>query len=194
MGLMQLLALGRSLGRLNSRQVRYKMTQQSLLPKFGTGGKPDSVRNSEPLEKQISEAGREKTVVPGRDLRKNAEDRTMIMKSTVPSESASVAAASHSETNQAYPHGRWNLFKNPFAKTPRAKPPAEPRQSELLLESVKPVRNDLTDSDLEVVAANRPPAEAARTIGEPGSPSGEPDASRLAWGRVKTQLFGAEKV
>lgn len=194
MGLMQLLALGRSLGRISERQNRYKLARQGLLPKFGIAGADGLVREGESLETPASEVGKKKVVTMDPIRREDAKARTMIMNSTVRSESTTVAAASPSGTTQAFPHGRWSLFKNPFAKTPRTKPPAEPQQSELLLESVKPVRNDLTDSDLEVVAANRPSAGAARTIGEPGSPPSEPEASRLAWDRIKTQFFGAEKV
>jgi hypothetical protein len=102
-------------------------------------------------------------------------------------------AASKSWTTHAFPHGRWTLFKNPFIKTPKPAPPLEPRQSELLLDSVKPVRNDLTDSDLEVVATSKPPVE--QPTEEAASPTGEPsEASGLVWDRIKTQFFGAGKV
>ena len=36
MGLMQLLTVGRSLGRIRGEPGRYRMTQQSLLPRFGS--------------------------------------------------------------------------------------------------------------------------------------------------------------
>lgn len=194
MGLMQLLALGRSLGRINERQSRYKLARQSLLPKFGIAGPDGFVREAESPETPTSEVNGKKVVTFDPIRREDAEARTMIMKSsTVRLEPTAVATASQSGTAQVFPHGRWSLFKNPFVKTPKPKPPLEPRQSELLLDSVKPVRNDLTESDLEVVAASKPPAERAPE--ESASHSAEPpEAPGLAWGRIKTQFFGAEKV
>lgn len=187
MGLMQLLALGRSLGRINERQNRYKLARQSLLPKFWIAG------DGESPETPTSEISGKKAVTLDPRRHENANAKTMIMKSSTVRPDLTAAAAAQSGTTQVFPHGRWSIFRNPFAKTPRPKPSIEPRQSELLLDSVKPVRNDLTDSDLEVVAANKPPIEpAAQEIASrPGEP---PEASALAWGPIRTQLFGAEKV
>lgn len=119
----------------------------------------------------------------------------------------------------AYPRGRWTLFKNPFVKCSKPAVPAAPVQGELLLDLVRPVRNDLCDSDLEVVPARAtvatpltpnpsgtgagpglatasssfaaaPARPDSRLSGEPGEP-GEPAPAE--WGRVTTQLFGAGK-
>ena len=60
-----------------------------------------------------------------------------------------------------FPRGRWAL--NPFKSEKPAPRPAI--QGELSLDKVKPVRNDLCDSDLELVAAARPqPAPTAVKI------------------------------
>jgi hypothetical protein len=62
-------------------------------------------------------------------------------------------------------------------------------QGELSLDRVKVVRNDLSDSDLEIVPAKQPsrsavPApELAATVSSPPR----------AWGRVTSRLFGAGK-
>jgi hypothetical protein len=190
---MQLLALGRSLGRIGDRQNRYKLTQQSLLPKFGTVKGPDgSVRDGEPLDLKTRELNGEDAVVVSQTRRRNKDDRTTIMKSTVQSEP--MAASATGRIPQAFPHGRWTLFKNPFTNTSKLKPTPGPRQSELLLDSVKPVRNDLTDSDLEVVAAGHPPAERRATPEAVSAPNEKPETSSLVWGRIRTQLFGADKV
>ena len=47
----------------------------------------------------------------------------------------------------------WTLFKNPFNRGAESRTPApiSPVQPELWLDKVKPVRNDLSDSDIEVV-------------------------------------------
>jgi hypothetical protein len=63
-----------------------------------------------------------------------------------------------------------------------------------LLDSVKPVRNDLTDSDLEVVAVGQPPAERGATPETVSASNEKPETSSLVWGRIRTQLFGAGKV
>src|SRR5690349_5684986 len=57
---------------------------------------------------------------------------------------------------QAYPRGRWTVFCNPFVKRGKSVEAVAPVQGELLLDLVKPIRNDLSDSDLEVVPAGEP--------------------------------------
>ena len=53
-------------------------------------------------------------------------------------------------------HKRWALPSNPF-KLSRAPVPHPAVQGELSLDKVRPVRNDLSDSDLELVAAAKKP-------------------------------------
>jgi hypothetical protein len=71
-----------------------------------------------------------------------------------------------------------------------------PVQCEFSLDTVRVVRNDLSDADVEVVAA-RPPAakpEAPKPATEPARPMAEPaQAAETAWGRVTEQMFGAGK-
>lgn len=50
----------------------------------------------------------------------------------------------------------WVQKLNPFAAQ-RAPVPRSPVQGELSLDKVKPVRNDLSETDLELVAARKPP-------------------------------------
>ncbi|MCX6930379.1 MAG: hypothetical protein NT154_45310, partial [Verrucomicrobia bacterium] len=65
----------------------------------------------------------------------------------------------------------------------------QPVQGELSLESIKVVRNDLSDADLEVVPA-RPPAAPASPAA--GPKTGTPVA-QSTWGRVTTRIFRAGK-
>ena len=67
----------------------------------------------------------------------------------------------------------------------------QPVQSELSLDKIKVVRNDLSDADLEVVTARQP---AAPTISAPGPRSEEgTGVAQSTLGRVTTRIFGAGK-
>ena len=74
----------------------------------------------------------------------------------------------------AYPMGRWTLLKNPFGKRSKPAVPAAPVQGELLLDMVRPICNDLSDSDLEIVPA------AARGAAEPSREQPCPKAALAA--------------
>lgn len=103
---------------------------------------------------------------------------------------------------------RWSLFKNPFAGRGPARPVKAPVQCELSLDAVKPVRNDLSDSDLDVVAGSSKAAASIAPV-DPVAPSGtvrvpavgpgraQPPAlvsSGPVWGRIKNQYFGTGKI
>ena len=114
------------------------------------------------------------------------------------------AAPAGAVPKPAFPRGRWTLFRNPFAKAPKPEAATRaPVQSELLLDAVKPVRNDLSDSDLELVQAARRSAEVkaqapspalAPLVVAPKAPEAEPAAADgVVWNRIKNQFFGAGK-
>jgi hypothetical protein len=98
---------------------------------------------------------------------------------------------------QPYPMGRWTLFKNPFVRRVKSVEPVAPVQGEFSLDMVKPVRNDLSDSDIEVVPAARrnEPASPIRLPESRVNPqeTDPDDAPPAAWDRVKNQVFGAGK-
>lgn len=183
MSLMRLLSLGRSLGRATDEPTRYRMIQQGL-PKFGLAEKPDEARGARAVEKS-----RKKT-----NMMQQVETKPW-----TPS-----IAAGEQETAQRFPLGRWGLFRNPFGnampgpKETRPVPaePVEPVQGELSLEAVRPVRNDLTDSDVMVI---RSPKAAAELIPAPALPQAdgrggsEAAAQEPVWTRLKSQLFGASE-
>jgi hypothetical protein len=93
----------------------------------------------------------------------------------------------------AYPLGRWTLKANPFKSS--SKPAGQPVvQGELSLDKVKVVRNDLSDSDLELVAATRRAEQGGNVFAAaaPATPAGEVKLSfwkrlRSRWFRAKTQ-------
>jgi len=105
---------------------------------------------------------------------------------------------------QAYPGGRWTVFKNPFVKRSNKPVAATPVQGELLLDLVKPIRNDLSDSDLELVPAaggkSAPPitavvpAKPVPSHPQPRmvAPACEMEPVTAAWGKVNEEYFGME--
>ena len=189
MGLMQLLTVGRSLGRIGDEPSRYKMTQQSLLPKFG------SVNAHENRARGLSEKTNPvvvKTEIKTSEIAAAINDRKN-MNSVQPG-SKVTAAPSAVDSRPAFPRGRWTLFKNPFSKAPKAAASTAPVQSELLLDSVKPVRNDLSDADLELVQAARINVVPAKPVAPEVVRAPEPEvAEGVAWNRIKNQFFGAGK-
>lgn len=198
MGLMQLLTVGRSLGRIRDEPSRYKMTQQSLLPKFGAVHAPETqVRGlSETTNPVFARADASKANAAGAAT---INDRKNM--SAVQPELQGKVAPVGAVDRPVFPRGRWTLFRNPFLKTPKpAKPLPAPVQSELSLDAVKPVRNDLCDSDLELVQVARRNAGADVKAAEPASPavsvaseSQPAAANEVVWGRIKNQFFGAGK-
>src|SRR5436190_11646692 len=126
MALMDLLTMGRSLSAVRDNRHRYKM-KSGQLPTFGNPEGPV-------LEKRFAVGAAAK---PARDKNTNEVKR---MKTE--------AAMEENEPN-ATPAGRWMLKANPF-KSKRAAEPREAIQAELSLDKVRPVRNDLSGSDLEL--------------------------------------------
>ena len=85
------------------------------------------------------------------------------------------------------PVGRWALARNPVAEAIPTAPRTGLAHGQLTLDSVIPVRNDLSDADLEVVKAATV-ADAA-----PGR-SGEAAAAKSSrWSRVMALLFRFRK-
>jgi hypothetical protein len=65
-----------------------------------------------------------------------------------------------SESAQVRPAGRWTVDLRPGRRKPGKDPMAVAAQRNLALERVRPVRNDLNDSDLEAVPVEVQPAGA----------------------------------
>jgi len=86
----------------------------------------------------------------GPEERVSAETETIVGDQTMKAE----AAEGTGKAATAFPLGRWALKANPF-KSPAQAAATPVVQGELSLEKVKVVRNDLSDSDLELVAAGQ---------------------------------------
>ena len=123
--MMQLLAVGRSLSEARDRPHHYKLV---------TNGMPKFEAEKAPLERSGMQAA--------------AGERTQTKQAAV--SMATETVESRAPGKAAFPRGRWTLPSNPF-KSSYQPEPRRSIQGELSLDSVKPVRNDLSDSDLELV-------------------------------------------
>lgn len=158
MALMRLLTVGRSLSEVRDSGHRYKL-RHGALPVFGN---PEGPRLGKKFEVRVAVAG-------------GAKDETNDAVGAKPMTTEAVteekAAAKTEETQTGW------LKKNPF-KSARVAVPRQSVQGELSLDKVKPVRNDLSDSDLELVATAKQvkaepsvePAPASAPVAEPEVP------------------------
>lgn len=198
MGLMKLLAVGRSIGRFGNDHSPFKMTQQSLLPKFGSVKAPEEPARGSGEKRNQAVAPAALPTEPSLSANAVTGNKTMNAVRAVeiepPAEAAAPVMLKPVADRQAFPRGRWTLFKNPFSKAGKSKSAAAPVQTEMLLDLVKPVRNDLSDSDLEVVRVQPKPAvEVAERV--PVAPVATEAVSPepVAWDRIKNQFLGAGK-
>lgn len=194
MSLMQLLAMGKSIGTIQDRPTPYKMRQQNLLPKFGVSS-PESVRydNGGTVEPSPGRSDgatvrrSDSTTGLGVSSEPAAEDTKAVDTGSSPSQSesartsraASLAPQPSERTSGprsvAFPLGRWTALKKPLEWKSRGKG-GPPVQTELGLDMVKVVRNDLSESDLEVVSAKVSPEVAIKS-------------GRVLWRQLCTRWF-----
>ena len=176
MGLMQLLKVGRSLGEARDRPHRYKLPNQAM-PTFGHVGGMKVGQKSDQSATVVDEGENELA-----EMKAGVEEQTMKMQAAETMRKA--------PTTNAFPIACWALKANPFKSS--IKPAPRPAvQGELSLDKVKVVRIDLSDSDLELVAAMRPVAAAEvnpRNVFVAGAESKKPSLL----GRVTGRLFRAK--
>jgi hypothetical protein len=100
-------------------------------------------------------------------------------------------SASAEVPKPAFPLGRWSIIKNPFSPHRIHKAALPPVQGELSLDMVKPVRNDLSDADLEIVLVPKEPMKS-----EPKPAAGAVEKHEpvgYLWSRLSSRLFGTEQ-
>ncbi len=166
MSLLKLLTTGKSLVGLKDAESRYRMTNQRLLPKFGSGKNPFSAgETAEPIP----------TVTPPPMEAPQAAMATTLTRPEpanqgTPKESVGLlklGTARARDLAAAALQARWvsqigSMLSRPARKTTKAAGvpvPSKPQQvqGELSLDRIKVMRNDLTDADLEIVAARPMP-------------------------------------
>jgi len=205
MSLLRLLTAGKSLVGLKETGHRYNVAHRGLLPKFVSKKNPfragahpqaglvpvelTSAPNlSEPNEGHCANGGTGsgRAAITG----SVASLSPQVMSAGSPRVKAPVAG----ETRKDSPSG-WRSFV-PWmrGRTPKLALPRFQKtmvQGELSLEAIKVVRNDLSDSDLEVVPTKpvvpAPQEKPARRM------SAEPRTDERSWGRLPGGFLGAGK-
>ena len=168
MSLLRLLSTGKSLVGLEESNPRYRMGDPRSLPKFGSTNPFQTKKPSTQPEQPATPAA---TPVPASTPAKKCAAGT----------TASKAAASIRA-------GWWARLRSLWGKRRRTSAPAQLSrpaiQGELSLDRVKVMRNDLSDADLEVVAASPRRSESKSDtvllLAPEPAPGASPAAHRVA--------------
>ena len=187
MSLMQLLTVGKCFSDPKNRPHHYKLSSKRLLPKFGQ----EPIETQKPSQTMITQ-----TIDNKNDVSNTRQSGLGSAVSPTPP-SASTA--------RRFPHGRWTpepatravFDETPFAQE-RGQPPAESplslpaepskSQKELALETITPLRNDLTESDLEFVLSAENPQ--SNPFSGPNEAAGQNPSPAPVWSRIAARLFG----
>lgn len=211
MSLTNLLAVGRSVIGIRSEPTRYKMTQDNLLPKFAPVGRPVSLapithpeaalqETVVELAPQVELPVAEDLFAPPAPVAKTVEVAAQAVTHPLEAKPVKAKASAQPVTQRklesladARREQARSWFKNPFASVGKAKSERTLVQTELLLEQVKVVRNDLSEADIEVV----PSAVKAEVVAPaPALPKvTEPKPTEVTtgngWSRLTAKLFNA---
>jgi len=187
MSLMKLLTVSKSFAGGRSGPARYKMAEQGLLPKFAPMGRPVSLapkqKSDEPLP--IQEANRTPNAPPKSiQFFQVPEPVAKPVKAAAPTPRAARFAADVS-TNW------FRLGGQPFLNRPAGRSKPTTAQTELSLDAVRPVRNDLSDSDLQIVPAKtgiEPDASKRRS-----SRLLKPEMTGFAWSRLTARFLNSSE-
>ena len=211
MSLLRLLTTGNSLVGVKDTESRYRLTGQRLVPKFSPARNPFSSRGNSasvqtearsPEDPGANNASEERSGIPS-SCGKPAAGLPNAVRDRVVSTSASGQGRKGALRLRAVALlSGWRAKVSRLLGRPCGKPakpaiprftkqPVQPMQSELSLDKIKVVRNDLSETDLEVVTVRQP---AAPSIHAPGPRSEEvTGVLQSTWGRVTTRIFGAGK-
>src|SRR5262245_35483981 len=189
MSLMKLLSVSKSFAGGRSSLGRYKMAEQGLLPKFAPVGRAVSLAPQRKSDQVASRQEPNGMTVPSSSLQQQSFNAPQTVaepaKTFVPSARSAVCVNAN-----ATPTDWCRLGKKPLVNRlgGRSKPPG-PAQFELSLDAVKPVRNDLSDSDLQIVPA-KPAVNPDALKSNPASWL-RPELTGLAWSRLTARFFNS---
>ena len=207
MSLLRLLTTGNSLDARRANASRYRVTRQRLLPHFGSAENPfRSQADSAPGRTGVlapEGGGPHDPTEARRDVPGLSSDRVSVFPGR-----AKDQVVSNSASSQRW----WKLLRFKTVRLlsgwkakmgavlaplwGKAAKPAIPRfterpmQSQLSLERIKVVRNDLRESDVEVVTAGAPGTRESAVLRSQGNPA---SVQESILGRVATRVIGASK-
>jgi hypothetical protein len=207
MSLLRLLSAGKSLVGLKPEAARYRMSDPRAMPRFGSGRNPFQARKTlspdAPLAPVSSAATTPAVEAPGPVVTPKVEPVAVAAAETEPQARPEPATVAKSEWKRKLAGWIGKLRSRRQPKKPKRATPVRPArgpvQGELSLDAIQVVRNDLSDSDFEVVARKAgPTAKPAAVAPAPGqsepaptpTPAPDPEAAR---GRMAARLFCAGK-
>lgn len=160
MSLIQFLSVTRTFGIVRDAPSRFKMKQENLLPKFGNKpGATETVLHAVEPEKEVHGTLALKTQEQIKAPAGKAGAQQKMRPEDLEQSNKPEAIASGSS-----PRMGWTLlgiFKRlTGAKAKQQARKRGPVQAELGLDMVRPVRNDLNDSDLELITVQKPLPDA----------------------------------
>ena len=207
MSLIKLLSVSQSLVGGRNQPGRYKMVEQNLLPKFAPVGRPISLapkrKPQETLAPNESDKPKPRTTASEIDSAPGAPELNSIQGNTSAMAGSTAEVVTLAATKpptalcvNAIPAStNWfRLRNNPFAtRSAERTSSLPPAQTELSLDAVKPVRNDLSDADLEVVSG-KPETKQSGAQKRRVPRWFKPGLTGLAWRRLTARLFDSERV
>lgn len=197
MSLLRLLTAGKSLVGLKTPDSRYQVTNERLLPQFGSKKTPFRTRGETVPTPPVTSGQEAPAQPPDSKCQKSPvlDDRSRGQSGS------SVEKRAFQPKMSSQKLADWgSRCVAKFAGKLRARPakPAIPTfttplmQGELSLERVKVVRNDLSDSDVDIIRRKPEATSTNRPLSVPERQTSEPADS--AWSRVTGRLFGAGKI
>jgi hypothetical protein len=204
MSLVKLLGVSKSFLSGKSRPGRYKMVEQGLLPKFSPVGRPVSLaprRGTEdfaPTDGSSAKSEQRTFTSDSADatpaqfsLRQACERRSPFKAAVV--ESGGVAADPRAAVcvNTIPASADWFRLRKKTGSSGARREPPGPVQPELALDLVRPIRNDLSDAEFEIVPARPAPTVVESRPG--GARAGSGFDARMPWGRLAARWFGATR-
>ena len=192
MSLMKLLSVSKSFAGGRNEQGRYKMAEQGLLPKFAPMGRPVSLA---PKQQWVEPAP--KLEANGTPTNPSNSLQQQFLRAAEPvaepvKTSALGARSAVCVNANAAPTNWFRLGNKPFVSRSVGWPnPPAPAQAELSLDAVKPVRNDLSDSDLQIVTGK---PEIKPDSLKPPPRWLKPELTGVAWSRLTSRFFNSERV
>ena len=180
MSLMRLLTVGQSVRGLSNEPSPYKINEQHFLPKFASVGRPVSLA---PPKERLAQAVRVRS--SDQAVAVDPASRAVTVAAFTPSP---VAKAIQRPVSVAKEEEKgWRSLLSFFGRSkPRPRRPLV--QGEMTLETLKVVRNDLSEADLEVV-----PVKLA-TPAEPAPAAKDETVANSVWSRATAQLSNVTRL